>query len=470
MSLLKPRAPRIREKRLDTLNAWLGDTTAAIAEFSGEETVQRIRTFSQSANDDLLYALRLLAGVRNSVVIVHAPRGCAAAGLFHQVSSGSGRWIVSNLDQRDTIMGADRKLRAAVSDAFRQYKPEVIFVVSSPVAAINNDDIQAVVDELYPELELPIVPVYVTGFASRNAVTGYDTVLHAILKYVRKETGAQGSGSRINLLSVVEHRGDRLEVERLFASLGLELNVLPDGAPVEAFRLAAGARFSLSLDQDSENYLGVTLRDEYSVPYVEQARPVGIGATGRWLVAAVEELGLEEAARLLHEKESERIRLELGDFSLEGIRVYLALSPATAFAVADFVEEFGGEVAGITVSHLDRLHTGRLQELSRRHPALQIHVADGQPFEELNIIRRLAPDIYLGDAAHVGQVARLGVPVLSLENIPVLGYNGVTNLARKISFALKNPAFVKVLSSVSTPYLDSWYRRSPNWHIKIEVR
>jgi nitrogenase molybdenum-iron protein alpha/beta subunit len=470
MSLLKSKAPRIREKRLDTLNAWLGSAESSIRELSGEETFQRIRTFSQSSQDDLLHALRLLAGVRESVVIIHAPRGCIAAGLYHKVASGAGRWIVTNLDQKDTIMGADRKLRKAVTGAYRQYRPEVIFIVSGPVAAINNDDIQAVVDELHEELELPIVPVYVTGFASRNAVTGYDTALHAILKHI---VGTRGDGqgtTKVNLLSVVEHPDDRVESERILALLGVELNVLPDGASATTFRLAAGARFSFSLDQDSENYLGVILRDEYGVPYVEQPRPIGLGATGRWLVSAGKALGREDVALAVHEQQSEQVRRSLGDFSLAGLRVYLALSPATAFAVADLVSEFGGEVVGVTVGHLGKLQVSQLESLARRYPSLQVHVADGQPFEELNIVRRLAPDLYIGDAAHIGQAARLGIPVVSLENVPVLGYAGVTGLVRRITAALKNRSFAESLAGIRTPYRDAWLRRSPNWHIKKEVK
>ncbi|NTW52524.1 MAG: nitrogenase molybdenum-iron protein [Chlorobiaceae bacterium] len=470
MSLLKAKSPRIREKRLDTLNAWLGRADEAIAEFSGEDTVQRIRTFSQSTQDDLLYALRLLAGIRNSVVVIHAPRGCAAAALYHRVSSGTGRWIVSNLDQRDTIMGADRKLRKAVVGAFRQYSPEVIFIIASPVAAINNDDIQAVVEELHEELELPIVPVYVTGFASRNAVTGYDIALHAILKHLAGPRGEHQRTAGVNLLSVVENGRDRLEAERLLLRLGVELNTLPDQASAASFRLATQARLSLSLDQDSENYLGLILRDEYGVPYVEQPRPIGIGATGRWLLEAGRALGIEDAARELHEQESGLLRRELGDFSLQGVRVYIALSVATAFALSDLVAEFGGQVAGITVGHLDQLHKARLKELVLQHPSLQLHVADGQPFEELNIVRRLAPDLYIGDVAHISQVGRLGIPVVSLENTPVLGYNGVAGLARSVSLALKNRSFAAALAKTPTPYTEAWYRRSPNWHIKKEVR
>lgn len=470
MNLLKSRTPRAREKRIDTLNAWLGPAVSTFDQFTAKEPEQRIRTFSQSAQDDLIYALRLLGGVRNSVTIVHAPRGCAAASLWRQLQKGGGRWVVTNLDQRDTIMGADRKLRQAGTSAYRRYRPEVLFIVAGPVAAINNDDIQAVVDELRDELEVPIVPVFTSGFASRSAVSGYDIALHAIMKHLVGSGGEIAHNEAVNLLSVAEGVADRLEAVRLLASLGIELNVLPDAAGVENFRQAAGARLSLTLDEDSANYLGIVLEEEYDVPTIDQPRPIGVRATGNWLVAAGEALGVESAARVLHERESERVRQALGDFTLEGRRVYLSLAPSTAFAVAELVEEFGGELAGLTVSHLGRLQTPHLELLSSRYPALQIHVADGQPFEELNIVRRIAPDLYIGDGAHLGQLSKLGIPVVSLENSPFLGYEGVLSVARRISAALRNRAFVETLAVTGTPYREEWLKRSPNWHIKKEVK
>jgi nitrogenase molybdenum-iron protein alpha/beta subunit len=250
----------------------------------------------------------------------------------------------------------------------------------------------------------------------------------------------------------------------------VELNVLPDGAGAATFRAATSARLSVPLDQDTEDYLGVSLRDEYGVPYIEAPRPVGLGATGRWLAAVGAALGLEEKARLLHEQESAAARVELAGFSLLGVRVYLGLPTASAFGVLELVQEFGGEVVGITVSHLDQLHRKRLEELSARHPDLQIHVADGQPFEEVSILKRMTPDLYLGDSEHLGQIGRLGGAVVSLEEAPILGYRGLVSLAGRISLALSNLSFGAALARTSPPYHDAWYRRSSNWHIKQEVK
>ena len=97
-------------------------------------------------------------------------------------------------------------------------------------------------------------------------------------------------------------------------------------------------------------------------------------------------------------------------------------------------------------------------------------MADGQPFEEVSILKRLSPDLYLGDSAHLGQLGRLGGAVVSLEDAPILGYRGLVSLAGRISLALRNPSFGAALARTSPPYHDAWYRRSPNWHIKQEVK
>ena len=470
MSLLRAKAPRSREKRLDTLGAWLGLVSAASTEFAGEEIAQRIRTFAQSSNDDLLYALRILAGIRDSVTIIHGPRGCAAAGLYHIAAGSNTRWAVTNLDERDTIMGADGKLRKSVVAFVRRYHPAVVFIVGNPVIAINNDDIQSVVEELHEELELPIVPVYVTGFSSQNAVSGYDTALHSLLKYLAGSSAPTIKNETVNLLSVAEHPQDRKEAQELLEQLGIELNVIPDDSTIDAFRLAVAARASIPLSPDAPEYLGAILHKKYGVPLINVLRPVGVEGTGLWLKSIAAFLGKEDVAAGLHGIKSAETARQLGDFSLKGIKTYISLSSINAFSVLDLVEELGGEVVGLTITHLDRLHVRNLDELAARNPSLQIHVSDGQAFEEISILRKLAPDLYLGDSTHLGQVARLGIPAVSLESLAIIGYSGVIRLARRIKTALANRSYGLSLAKINSPYQDAWFRRSHNWHIKQEVK
>jgi nitrogenase molybdenum-iron protein alpha/beta subunit len=301
-------------------------------------------------------------------------------------------------------------------------------------------------------------------------VSGYDTALHALLKYLSGHSSATEKNETVNLLSVAEHPTDIKEAIGLLEQLGIQLNVFPDDAPVTAFKSAVAARSSIPLCPDAPEYLGSILREKYGVPLIDAPRPVGIEGTGRWLNAIGAALDISMAAEKLHKHKAEETRSQLGDFSLQGTRVYISLSSANAFSVLDLIEELGGEVAGVTVTHLDRLHSRQLNELAARHPSLQIHVSDGQAFEELSILRKLAPDLYLGDSTHIGQVARLGIPTVSLESLGIIGYSGVIRLVQRIRAALGNRSFGTSLAGIDSPYQEAWFRRSHNWYIKQEVK
>jgi nitrogenase molybdenum-iron protein alpha/beta subunit len=274
----------------------------------------------------------------------------------------------------------------------------------------------------------------------------------------------------VNLLSVAEHHLDRKEAQDLLEELGIELNVLPDNSSVDSFKSAPAARASIPLCPDAPEYLGSILQEKYGVPFIDAPRPVGIEGTGRWLKAIGEALDISAATDELHARKSGETARLLGDFSLAGKNVYISLASASAFSLIPFIEELGGVVAGVTVTHLDRLHVRYLNELAARNPALQIHVADGQEFEVISILRRLSLDLYLGDSTHISQVARLGIPAVSLESIGIVGYNGVLRLASRIKNALTNRSFGDSLASIKPPYRESWYNRSDNWHIKQEVK
>ena len=456
------------------MSAYLGETTALLNEYRTGEVDQRIRAFSQSSPDDLFVALEVLGGIRDAIIIIHGPRGCAAAQLRQSLreSRGSGegnRWLVTNLSQRETIMGADGKLRTAVVSFYRRYGPKAIFIVATPSVAINNDDIQSVVNELSEELGTVIIPIYASGFASKASAHGYDLVLHSLVKYLAKEQVAE-QGDWINLLSLTELETDRTEVERLVAALGVEALTLPSGAGVDAFARAAGARLSVPLNFDAANYLGEALQEISGVPFLSLPRPIGLAGTRSWLHALGVAVGKETEARDFHAKEATALAGVLESAPLRGKRVYVSTAPATALGILDLIQELGGEVVGLTVEHLDRLHLDALQKYQNHSPALQIHIGNGQGFEEVNLLQRIKPDLYIGSGGQLLQAAQLGIPSVFLPKIPILGYIGIKAFAHESSKALRNRAFVARLAKVNLPYHSSWYKRSANWHIKQEVK
>jgi len=471
MDLLEQRNPQIREKRLNTVSAFLGDVNNLIEDIENDDVKQRIRTFSQSSVDEIIYVLQALSGIKDAVIIIHGPVGCAASGLHYSQIGSNSKYFVTNLTERDSIMGGDSKLRNAILTSYKRYKPSAIFIVSTPVVAINNDEITAITQELEEELNIDIIPISSDGFKSKTAINGYDLVFHAIARYTRNKKAVEIQGKYINLISISENKDDLKELTNLLKSIGLNLNILPQFSNINNFSIALKADFTSAINFNEGNFFGQLLEESYNIPFLKTSPPVGFQRTADWLNIISKATGTnDEASKLISE-----FKIILKDIFNEKIlsdkKVYINLPASVAISVSTLVEELGGEVVGITTPHIDNLGKEDLLYLKNGINNFKLHVADGQPFEEGNLLNRIKPDLYIGGLGENVWAARQGIPVVSLNSTGIYGFNGIIKFAHVVSKALKNKCLVNHFSeNKRLPYVYTWFNKSPNWYIKQEVK
>jgi nitrogenase molybdenum-iron protein alpha/beta subunit len=339
--------------------------------------------------------------------------------------------------------------------------------------AINNDDIRTVAAELSDELDIPVIQVACDGFRSRIAATGYDAAYQAILGLIPHAHKDQSRNSTlINLVVSGDQTSNMTHLVELLSDIGLTVNKLPSGAGKEQFVQAGQASVTIVADADTDSLFAQEIEKNHNVPYLRLPAPVGLDATGDWLAAVGAATGRLDAARALHQERLEDSACSLYNKVFDGTRIYLGGFPVpVAIAVATLVRISGGLVTGISVDHVDLSHGDQLKVLQEKQPGVQLHVAAGQPFEEANLLRRTKPDLYIGTPERVVWAARAGIPVVAIEAGCTLGYLGLQRLFQRAHNALANPAFEQRLSrTAALTYQDAWYRRSPDWHIKLEVK
>lgn len=450
----KPLQPPTRERRLNGISAYLGDIAALIAELESGPSVQRIRTFSQVAADDVSAALGVLAEIDGLGVVVHGARGCAGA-LAH---GGAGRpWAVTNLDQRDTILGADGVLSRTLRRLYEQHRPWAIVVVATPVVAINNDDIQAVATELGDELGVPVIELRTDGFRSRIAATGYDIAGAALAALVQPQHGRRHDV--INLLAFEQGPGLKAITQQL-AALGLEVNVLPAGAGSDAFARAAQAVLSVAVFQDEADVLRRELDRLHRVPFLHLPPPIGVAGARQFVEAVAEVTERPPPAKDERGCDSEL----LGDR-----RVVVALPPSQAFAVAGLIEQFGGRLAGLSVDWIDSLHLEGLKALSAT-ATLALRIGAGQPFELINWLDKLKPDLLIGTPAAAATATRAAIAAVAIQGDELLGAAGEARLVARMARALDAQRHGFGGFAAGADYNPGWMKRSPDWYIKREVR
>ncbi len=469
MGLLEERKVISREKRTNTITAYYGINETLKEDVNVSEVRQRIRTFSQSTKDEITEALKLLSTIKDSVTVVHGAIGCSAVQLGYYYDNGEiSPWYSTDLNERDTIMGGDEKLRKTVERAYKRHKPKVIFVVGTPVVAINNDDINSVILELEEELNVRIISIYVDGFKSKAAINGVDIVLHGLGKYLVKDTKETEKEDFINLISVSENKKSIAEIIRLLNKLDLKVNVIPSFASIEDIEKASLAKASIAFNYDEADVLLKGLKEKAGIPFVKAPVPIGSAATALWLTELGKLLSIEEKVEALIQEEEKRIEKYSFRHPFNGAKVYIDLSTLVTISAVGFVEELGGEVLGVTLSHVDELNRGRLKDLKKD---LSISVGDGQPFELANILNKNKADYYIGDRGKTGWIATIGVLPISIANKTLYGYEGMIEFVKAIKRANRSSEYeASIAQDKQLAYKDTWLSKSTNWYIKQEVK
>jgi nitrogenase molybdenum-iron protein alpha chain len=470
MSFLDSQKVASREKRIGTLSHYNGKFASLKEDTQGSEIHQRVRTFSQSCPDEVIYALKVLGRMNHIALVVHGSVGCSATGIWLHRDSGI-NWYSTNLTERDTILGGEEKLRKAVSRAYDEESPEAIFIIGTPVVAINNDDTAAVIMELQEEYGIPIVDIRTDGFKSKTPVNGYDIVLHALLRCAAARTPSDEKENFINVISLSESREDICSVVQILHELGIECQVIPQFSGLAKIRRAARAKASVVLHQEEGAYLAEELEEVLKVPYIRTDTPVGVTGTRRFIRKIARAFGIEKQAEAyLNEKEQEIQRLIRQEI-LDGKKVFLDIELSEAASLVNLVESLKGSVSGIAFSGVDLKNRELLKKLDTLSNTVPVVIANGQPFEKANLLSKTETDYYIARQGELYFAAEQGVVPVLLGTGAVLGYEGIVQFVQRIEKAESMRASVTYLSQNSPGmYRLSWLRKNSNWYVKQEVR
>ncbi|GHV27988.1 nitrogenase [Spirochaetia bacterium] len=470
MAIFAERNMISRERRLFTLSAFQGNNQALLEELSRQEPRQMIRTLTQANPDDILEALDLLSTITDVVTVIHGVSGCAAAALdFYRNSRGV--WYSTALNEQDTILGSDDKLRATLERAYREHHPRAIFILGTPVVAINNDDINSVILDLEEEYNTRIISIVTDGFKSKAGVNGIDITLHGIGKHLVGAADGEDPDPAfedfINLIAVSENRRGVDALSALIRSIGAGVNVIPRYAAVSRIARAGEAKASIAINDSRADIFLQGLPEKTGVVSLRSRTPIGPAAVSDWLLAAGKSIHCGDAAAAIIERETKAWESRFAEKPLAGKGVFLALPAGEAVEAALFLKDLGAEITGISIDSADGTIAGALERLPSD---VFVHVGNGQPFELAAIFSKNRPDFFVAGTS-AAWAAGFGALPVSVEHQTLYGYGGAEELIRAIKDAEKLRGYADYLfANGQHPYKEAWLKKSANWHVKLEVK
>lgn len=466
----------IRESRPNTFNDLGGSSKMIEDDFDKKCLKKADRSFAQGLQCQQINSMAALMSLDDAVFIAHSPQGCVgcttmATDVFRVGQAHRGvrlirnpRMIVTNLDQNDVIFGGEKKLKEAIQYANERYNPKLIFIFTSCASGIIGDDVDAVVRELSEQYEALLVPIHCEGFKSKICASGFDSAFISISQYILQGEKVVKEEGLINLFAptTVSYK-DQLEMERMLKTIGLKANYIPFYSSLEKIKKIPSAIASTSICKVFADEFMKELEEQYEIPYSHTVMPIGVRNTDKWFIGIASLVGKEKEAKVIIKKEHERILPEVNKIKerLKGKRVFICGGTGRSFAAAALIDDFGMQLVGLETPTYNQDAQIDIEYLNGIHKDFIVDVANMQPFEQINLVKRLKPDVFIGVPTWA---ARLGIPtthVLDMKR-PTMGYDGILYLGNKIADQIENPGFnVKLAKHARLPYRESWYSENP---------
>jgi nitrogenase molybdenum-iron protein alpha chain len=507
MSYYDQKIPPVRDQRLQLADSFSGNACNLLDCAKEGCLLRKKRSFWQAGACQMSLTLMMAATVRNSVVIIHSPGGCGATMMSVSVQSHKGRvqrgypsapgnWISTDLNEADVIGGGERKLKEAIEYADREFRPEIIFVVSTCAPNIIGDDVAEVIARTRGTVSAKVAGLHCPGFKSRVVASAYDSFYHGLLKdiplepepwkdYVPLEPqpSPKGEGSplepscpeydmqqakeryrdsrTVNLWNATSiGYQDEEEIERLLRALGLNVRVFAEFSSLDEFRKISRAALNVSMCDVHDDYMLKFLKEKFGTPYYIAGMPIGFKKTREWLRGIAKHFGLEEQAEKLADYEEKLASEAVKPFlpEIKGKRVLVCGGVIRAGAEAMALADLGMDIISIKAYHYDDNAEEVYKDVAEKLPGVHVAVSN-QIFELAHQLKTLKPDLVITHGGTHGLVSKMGYPSIQLfmADGVFFGYTGIYQIMRRIRFALENTNYQKRLSNhIRLPYKE-WY-------------
>ena len=359
-------------------------------------------------------AMRIATAMEGGHYVLHAPQGDTYADLlFTMIERRAKRPPVTYTSFQARDLGGDTAelFMEAARDAYARFKPQAMLVGASCTAELIQDDPGGLAKTL--GLPVPVVALELPSYQKKENWGAAETFYRLVRACAGPRVArAEGARPRANILGPTalgfRHRDDVVEVTRLLARLGVDVNVVaPMGAtPADLARLGE-ADVNVVLYPETAGVAAAFLQRQHGIPATKTV-PIGVGAT-RDFIAEVAALVGVDAGAVLAEQASRLpwYSRSVDSTYLTGKRVFIFGDATHAIAAARMAaEELGFVVVGLGT--YTREYARDVREAAKAHGIEALITDDYLKVEEA--IAALRPELVLGTQMERHIAKRLGVP------------------------------------------------------------
>lgn len=449
----------------------------------------------------------VMAPIKDMVHITHGPIGCGyytwgTRRNMAKAEDGGDNFLQycfsTDMKETDIVFGGEKKLKAAIDDAVRIFKPEAISINATCPVGLIGDDIEAVAAAVEEEHGIKVMALRCEGYRGVSQSAGHHIASNVLMEHVvGTEELENPTPFDINIFGEYNIGGDLWEIKPLFEKIGYRIvsSFTGDGS-FHSLAKAHHAKLSILLCHRSVNYTNRMMEQKYGVPWLK-VNYVGVEGTKKSLRKMAEffdDAEMTKKTEEVIEEEMAKIQPELDRYRrlLSGKTAFIYSGGSRSHHYQNLFEDLGMKVlvAGYQFAHRDdyegrqvldglkeKASSGVLEDLSFDReegfvPAISeeriaelkeklglmtydgmlpemkegtIAVDDLNHYETEFLIKELKPDIFCSGIKDKYLAQKMGVPSRQIHSYDYsgryTGFSGVLNFARDIEMSVNNPTW-----------------------------
>ncbi|MDK9707071.1 MAG: nitrogenase molybdenum-iron protein alpha chain [Desulforhopalus sp.] len=425
--LLEKYPPKVARKRAQQImiNEAQGNTTPEIV--ANVRTIPGIITMRGCT-----YAgcKGVIMGPTSDIVnLVHGPIGCSFYAWLTRrnqtdaINDTNANFITycmsTDMQDSDIIFGGEKKLAAAVQEAYDLFHPKAIAIFATCPVGLIGDDIHAVAKKMKEHFgDCNVFAFSCEGYKGVSQSAGHHIANNQVFTHVVGKSETEKTDKyKINLLGEYNIGGDGFEIDRILEKCGIKnISTFSGNATYDKFASANQADLSCVMCHRSINYVADMLETKYGIPWIK-VNFIGAEATAKSLRKIATYFGDQE----LIDKVEAVIAEEMPDVLAVQEQVYPRTKGKTAMLFvggsrAHHYQELFNEMGMKTLSA--GYEFGHRDDYEGRHviPNLKVD-ADSRNIEEIEV----EPDPLLykprKTEAELAELAKGGVTFKDYEGL-----------------------------------------------------
>ncbi len=244
----------------------------------------------------------IMGPTRDIVNLVHGPIGCSFyAWLTRRNQTDAGPdgenymtyCFSTDMQEQDIIFGGEKKLAAAIQEAYDLFHPKSIAVFATCPVGLIGDDIHTVSANMKAKLgDCNVYAFSCEGYKGVSQSAGHHIANNQVFRHLVGQNDVPKEGKfKINLLGEYNIGGDGFEIDRIFKKCGITcISTFSGNSTYDQFTSSHQADLNAVMCHRSINYVADMMETKYGIPWIK-VNFIGAKATAKSLRKIAEYFG-----------------------------------------------------------------------------------------------------------------------------------------------------------------------------------